>query len=93
MNEAAVTKRLQELSSALTSVPGESGSVEDHDISVHLGTSGQVSVDDTLDHLRLQIKCLVFDLEATKRENSYLRRMLETKHKPSDDNDNGPPKW
>lgn len=32
---------------------------------------------ESLDYLRLSIKYLVFDLEATRRENSYLRRMLE----------------
>lgn len=32
---------------------------------------------ESLDYLRLSIKYLVFDLEATRRENQYLRRMLE----------------
>ncbi len=32
---------------------------------------------DALDYLRLSIKYLVFDLEATRRENAYLRRMIE----------------
>ncbi len=32
---------------------------------------------DSLDHLRLSVKYLVFDLEATRRENKYLRNMLE----------------
>jgi chromosome segregation ATPase len=31
---------------------------------------------DSLDYLRLSIKYLVFDLEATRRENNYLRKML-----------------
>lgn len=35
---------------------------------------------ESLDYLRLSIKYLVFDLEATRRENSYLRRMLEEAH-------------
>lgn len=34
---------------------------------------------ESLDYLRLSIKYLVFDLEATRRENGYLRRMLEEK--------------
>jgi len=33
---------------------------------------------ESLDYLRLSIKYLMFDLEATRRENSYLRRMLES---------------
>ncbi len=32
---------------------------------------------ESLDYLRLSIKYLVFDLEATRRENRYLRKMLE----------------
>jgi hypothetical protein len=30
-----------------------------------------------MDYLRLSIKYLVFDLEATRRENAHLRQMLE----------------
>ena len=32
---------------------------------------------ETLDFLRMSVKYLVFDLEATRRENTYLRRMLD----------------
>ncbi len=32
---------------------------------------------ESLDYLRLSVKYLVFDLEATRRENQYLRRLLE----------------
>lgn len=32
---------------------------------------------ESLDYLRLSIKYLVFDLEATRRENSCLRKMLD----------------
>jgi nitric oxide reductase activation protein len=35
------------------------------------------SLQDSLDYLRLSIKYLLFDLEATRRENNYLRKMLE----------------
>jgi len=31
---------------------------------------------ENLDYLRLSVKYLVFDLEATRRENKYLRDML-----------------
>ena len=31
----------------------------------------------SLDTLRLSVKYLVFDLEATRRENQYLRRLLD----------------
>jgi hypothetical protein len=32
---------------------------------------------ETLDFLRMGVKYLVFDLEATKRENDYLRKLLD----------------
>ena len=32
---------------------------------------------ESLDHLRLSVKYLVFDLEATRRENRLLRQMIE----------------
>ena len=32
---------------------------------------------ESLDYLRLSLKYLIFDLEATRRENSYLRKMIE----------------
>ena len=35
---------------------------------------------ESLDYLRLSIKYLVFDLEATRRENQYLRKLLEQKN-------------
>jgi len=31
----------------------------------------------SLDHLRICIKYQIFDLEATRRENEYLRKLLE----------------
>lgn len=41
------------------------------------------NLQESLDYLRLSIKYMVFDLEATRRENSYLRKMLE--QRPCDD--------
>lgn len=32
---------------------------------------------ESLDYLRLSVKYLVFDLEATRRENTYLRTLLD----------------
>jgi uncharacterized membrane protein len=36
---------------------------------------------ESLDYLRLSVKYLLFDLEATRRENTYLRKLLEDKSK------------
>ncbi len=35
---------------------------------------------ESLDYLRICIKYQLFDLEATRRENKYLRKMLEEKN-------------
>jgi hypothetical protein len=36
---------------------------------------------ESLDYLRLSVKYLVFDLEATRRENTYLRKILQNGRK------------
>jgi hypothetical protein len=36
---------------------------------------------ESLDYLRLSVKYLVFDLEATRRENDYLRRLIESQNR------------
>ncbi len=35
------------------------------------------NIQDSLNQLRLTVKYLLFDVEATRRENKYLRKMLE----------------
>ena len=35
------------------------------------------NLQESIDFLRLSIKYLLFDLEATRRENGYLRKMLD----------------
>ncbi len=37
------------------------------------------SLQESLDYLRVSIKYLLFDLEATRRENTYLKKLLEDK--------------
>lgn len=47
----------------------------------------QESVDtlqESLDYLRVCIKYQLFDLEATRRENRYLRKLLEEKERDQD---------
>lgn len=40
---------------------------------------GISSLQESLDYLRISIKYLMFDLEATRRENTYLKKILEEK--------------
>lgn len=43
---------------------------------------------ESLDHLRLSVKYLVFDLEATRRENAYLRQLLDAGEADAESDDN-----
>ncbi|MGE0482320.1 MAG: transcriptional regulator [Phycisphaerae bacterium] len=82
MDEAAFQKKLGELVAEIETLPeAERAKLRElaaetrqrHDDirkSVH-------SLQESLDFLRLSIKYLMFDLEATRRENNYLRKMLE----------------
>jgi hypothetical protein len=44
---------------------------------------------ESLDYLRLSVKYLVFDLEATRRENQYLRKLLDRQAGREQDQDEG----
>ena len=80
MNEAAVRKEVIELVSTITSSPYAGRSKAASLQSVCPTGVGQ-SLEESLEHLRLQVKYLLFDLEATRRENRYLRQMLESRHR------------
>ena len=45
---------------------------------------------ESLDYLRLSIKYMMFDLEATRRENQYLRKLLEKQASGSEGTDESP---
>ena len=92
MNEAAIRDRLIDLGKLMTSLR-TSGAVQ-------LGEEGlyccdkaedKQAVEELMDRLRVQLKYLVFDLEATRRENRYLRQMLDTRPRPRTDEDFGGP--
>ena len=84
MDETAFKTRLQELIREIEKLPAPQ-----QELLKGLAANTQArhkqladtakSVSEALDYLRLQIKYLVFDLEATRRENKYLRKMLETR--------------
>ena len=80
MNEAAVKQKIDELF-AMT------GSGDGHGI--YVASAGGQNLDEALDQLRIYLRYLVFDVEATRRENSYLRRMLElrNRHRKEEDAD------
>ena len=75
MNEAVMKEKLFEL---LEKIVGCDISNEENPTSegLYVPETG-LETEDVLDHLRVQIKYILFDLEASRRENRYLRQMLE----------------
>jgi hypothetical protein len=47
-------------------------------------TKSVTELQDSLDYLRLSVKYLIFDLEATRRENAYLRKMIEQSNREAE---------
>jgi len=95
MKEAEIRQRLWELRQLLkASAPGDKdGPTQPLQGSYEADPAeGHPTTVDSLDQLRLQLKYLQFDLEATRRENRYLRQMLEI-HRPGSEEppeDRGP---
>ena len=92
MTEAIIRERLAELNDLLATSPFLTDSNEQSELGTYLSGSRATSqvLDEAIDTARLRIRYLVFDLEATKRENQYLRQMLEIrKPKRKDDKADG----
>lgn len=82
MDEATFQKRLSELVAQIGSLPepdrAKLNLLAEETRQRHQELKKTVSgLQESIDFLRLSIKYLLFDLEATRRENAYLRRMLE----------------
>jgi hypothetical protein len=84
MNEAAVMKKLDELFEMTGCRGGDSHGL-------YVPAAAQQDLEEALDQLRIQLRYLMFDVEATRRENSYLRRMLELRNRHRRDEDNDSP--
>ncbi|MBN1556281.1 MAG: hypothetical protein JXA11_16190 [Phycisphaerae bacterium] len=76
MNEAVLREKMLELTEAI-SVYGDADTKVDSSTDGAYVPESSTKIDDVIDQLRLQIKYLMFDLEASRRENRYLRQMLE----------------
>jgi len=82
MDEATFRQKLRELLSQIETLPeGERErlrALAEETKARHADIKQSVtSMQESIDFLRLWIKYILFDLEATRRENSYLRKMLE----------------
>ena len=85
MNEAEFQNKLAELMGKISTLPPtERAKLEklaDETRQRHERLKKTVSnLQESLDYLRLSIKYLVFDLEPTRRETAYLRKMHEETH-------------
>lgn len=88
MNEAAIKERLSELTEAMTQLPsGKTVPAASEGVYCSHAVTKTSSLEESLDQLRLQVKYLMFDLEATRRENRYLRQMLEYRRRPGREGD------
>ena len=74
MEEMTMNEKLLEILEALNSA----GATADEDLGLYIPT-GASKTDAILDHILMQVKYLSFDLEASHRENQYLRKMMEFK--------------
>jgi hypothetical protein len=82
MDEANFQKKLRELVAQIDTLPeGERQRLKamaEETQTRHTDIKKSVSaMQENIDFLRLWIKYMLFDLEATRRENAYLRKMLE----------------
>ena len=81
MDELTFQRKMQELLNRIKDMPGEadpaSEASDDRSGRRERIKASVSELQESLDYLRLSVKYLVFDLEATRRENAYLRRMLE----------------
>ena len=82
MDEGTFEKKLGELVSEIETMPkgdqDKLAMLAEETQQRHKQLKKTVSnLHESIDFLRLSIKYLLFDLEATRRENGYLRKMLE----------------
>ena len=80
MKEVALKKDLVELAETMAAM-ASAGAMNLQAAETHMpGRPPQEApLEGWVDHLRLQVKYVLFDLEATRRENHYLRQMLDNR--------------
>jgi len=94
MNERNIEERICRLIDQLQTLPTEHRDKLEELCRNDQGQRSQIEesvskLQDSLDYLRLSIKYMVFDLEATRRENIYLRKLVEQIRRDSTRRDEG----
>ncbi len=92
MDEREFQQKLGDLISQIGQLPeGERGPLEklaSETANRHAKMKKTITdLQDSLDYLRLSIKYLVFDLEATRRENQYLRKLIDSQKSGESESD------
>jgi len=82
MDEMTFERKLRDLVREIGTIPPQEQAklitLAKHTENCHKKLKKSVNeLQESLDYLRVSIKYLLFDLEATQRENKYLRKMLE----------------
>ena len=78
MDEKLIRSKLGELAEIVAALPTPSENKPSKGAYLsHALPMSAKSNEELIDHIRLQVKYILFDLEATRRENRYLRQMLE----------------
>jgi hypothetical protein len=83
MDEGVFQRKLSELVAEIGTLPADQREklsllAEETKQRHHELKKTMAGLQESIDFLRLAIKYLLFDLEATRRENAYLRKMLDT---------------
>lgn len=83
MDEISFQQKMAEIMDRIRRLPGETPEPQNPDRREQVKTTvGELQ--DSLDFLRLSVKYLIFDLEATRRENAYLRKMVEQSNREAE---------
>jgi hypothetical protein len=83
MDEISFQQKMAEIMDRIRRLPGEAPEGQNPDRREQVKTTvGELQ--DSLDFLRLSVKYLIFDLEATRRENAYLRKMVEQSNREAE---------
>ena len=75
MKEAIVHERLEELCALLERENKDAASA----VMTGVYIPGESGLIDTIERINVSMKYMIYDVEATRRENYFLRQMLDTR--------------
>lgn len=91
MDEISFQEKMNSILERIRELPGSNGqaAADGAEARRERVQHSMSELQEALDYLRLSVKYLVFDLEATRRENAYLRRMIEQSNRNRTKSDEG----